>query len=97
MTICDCVAKIRNDVETNIFNKADETVILLLHQNTILEEIRDILKKGELNARPEPKRQYTRRRKPAKPKRKPFTARPGWKPPGMDTGGTEIGENASQV
>jgi hypothetical protein len=99
--INELAEKIRSDIETNIFSRADELTILILRQNTILEEIRDILTKGEpLNARrpePEPtKRQYIRRAKP-KPKPKPFsTTRRGWKPPELEgsiTSRFEIGKN----
>jgi hypothetical protein len=90
--------KIKKDVENNIFNKADELTILLLCQNAILEEIRDILK-GEPNARrksesEQPKLQ--RRRTKPRAKRKPYSTRPGWKPPELEGDtptGTESGKD----
>jgi len=75
MKVNELISKIKNDVENNIFNKSDELVIIGLRIIELLEE-----QKGKENAgrceQPRPKRISKPR-----PKRKPFSTRPGWKPP----------------
>lgn len=76
MKIEDLVSKIKNDVETNVFNRSDELVIVGLRLIELLE------KKGIEDAgRCEPTGKPARRPARPRPKRKPFSTRPGWKPP----------------
>lgn len=77
MKINELVTKIKNDVENNIFNKSDELVIIGLRIIELLEQ------KGinEDVGRTEPTGKPARRPARPRPKRKPFSTRPGWKPP----------------
>lgn len=76
MKISEQIPKIKNDVENNIFNRSDELVIIGLRIIELLEEQKGQTDAGRCEPEPRPKRISKPR-----PKRKPFSTRPGWKPP----------------